>query len=108
MTMEAVAGQFTIGTTDRWPGQASYRPISPGDACTVALDGEPVITGYIDVVMPFYTHTEHSFNVTGRDKTGDIVDCAPEGVEWKGLTLPQLVSAIADPFGIPVVSQLDD
>ena len=107
MTMDAVAGSFTVGLTERWPGGGSARPITPGAACQLTLDDEPLITGYIDQVSPYYSNDEHAVTVTGRDKTGDLVDCAAASGEWRGLKLDAIVSELARPFGISVRADAD-
>ncbi len=110
-TMDAVTGSFSIGLTERWEGSppgSSTRgeppEISPGAACAVSVDGEPLITGYIDVVAPTYSAIEHGVTISGRDRTGDLVDCsaAVEPGEWHDIALAPLVAAIAKPFGINV------
>lgn len=106
-TMDAVSGSFSIGVTDRWSGAARPRPIAPGDACRLTIDGEPVIDGSIDVVQPFYDAHEHGVNITGRDRTGDLADCSADDGEWHDIELAALVAAIARPFGIKVYREAD-
>ena len=103
-TMDAVAGSFSIGLTHRWPGGGEPPPITPGAACTVSVDGEPLISGYIDVVSPHYSADEHGINVSGRDRTGDLVDCSAdvEPGEWHDIGIDALVANITRPFGIRV------
>ena len=106
MTMDAVAGSFTVGLTDRWPGGGPARPIKPFAPCRLLLDDEPLITGYIDRVSPNGTHDDHTVTITGRDKTSDLVDCAATG-EWHGLKLDAIVAQIAKPLGISVRKDVD-
>lgn len=101
--MGQLAGTFDLSVTERWPGQATPRPIRPGDACRVLIDSEPVITGYVDDVCPSYTATSHTVTVSGRDKTGDLVDCCPPSTQLRGATLAVIAASLAAPFGIEVV-----
>lgn len=108
-SLEAAAGQFHARLTERWPGQTADRPIAPGAACTVRLDGEIVLSGYVDAVSPGYDADGHEVTVTGRDRAGDLVDCAPlaEPGEWHGIGLGSLVAAIARPLGVGVKAATD-
>lgn len=49
-------------------------PITPNDAIRVTIDGEPVITGYVDEMTIDYSAESHTISLTGRDKTADFVD----------------------------------
>jgi prophage tail gpP-like protein len=85
-------------------------PILRRQACTVALDSETVITGWIDGMEGEWTDTSLQTSVTGRDKTGDLADCAaaPTGpAEWRGVTLLQVAQQICAPFGIAVRAETD-
>ena len=107
--IEQIAGTFELGLTERWPGQVDGRPIRPGESCTVALDGQVVITGFIDDVQPEYDDKNHTLNIAGRDRTGDLVDCSvlPAGRQWSGRTLLQIAVDLCRPFGIPVKAEAD-
>lgn len=107
--IDRIAGNFTLELTDKWPGQPSSRPLQPGQACTVAVDGQIVITGHIDDVEPEYDADRHTVNVSGRDRTGDLVDCAAihKSGEWKDKTLDSIARDLCSPFGIPVSVQTD-
>ncbi|MBR0653302.1 hypothetical protein GXW78_26855 [Roseomonas terrae] len=108
-SIERVAGGFALGLTDRWVGQAERRPIRPGESCTVAVDGEVLITGWIDDVEPSYDHQERNLLVRGRDRTGDLFDCAAvhRPFEMLGLKLDAIAQRLCQPFNIPVTAQVD-
>lgn len=103
--LEQLAGTFDLSVTERWPGQAAPRPVNLGAACRVLVDNEPVITGYVDDVAIAYSATDHTVTISGRDKTGDLVDCCPPSTQLKGATLAALASSLAAPFGIGVVDK---
>lgn len=101
--IEQISGAFSLSLSERWPGQETGRPVRPGQACAVALDGETVITGHVDDVRPGYTAASHDVTIEGRDRAGDLVDCSVvHSGEWRGRTLPQVAEAICKPFGIRV------
>jgi prophage tail gpP-like protein len=105
--IEQVAGTFELSVTDRWSGTEQAWPIKHGDPCTVTADGQVLITGYVDDVLPFFDAGQHGVTVVGRDKTGDLVDCSAivKSGEWRGRTLFQIAKEIAAPFGIQVIDQ---
>ncbi|MEX2630034.1 MAG: hypothetical protein WD341_08860 [Tistlia sp.] len=107
-SLEELAGSFDLTVSDRWPGSTAGKRIAPGDACTVSLGGELLVSGYVDDVRPRIDADSHEVAFKGRDRTADLVDCSPalEPGEWRNLQLTQLVAAIAEPFGIAVTSQV--
>ena len=108
ITMESLAGSFNLSLTDKI--NPSNKPvklsptIKPGVTCSVKLNDQLVITGYIDKVTIIYDANTHTIVIQGRDKTGDLVDCSmtQEINQWKGLTIDQIVTRICQPFNIPV------
>ena len=108
-SIEQLAGQFSLGVTERWSGQSTPWPIRPGDACEVQIDGESVITGYVDDVEIAYDAGSHSMSVSGRDRTGDLVDCsAPiKNSSWRNKTLLGVAEILCKPFGIAVRAETD-
>lgn len=106
--IEQMAGRFSLAVTERWPDQPTARPIHPGDACRVSVDGETLITGFVDDVEPGYSSEDHTVQVSGRDATGDLVDCAADYGQWKGQTLAQLARTLCRPFGITVTDLAHD
>lgn len=104
-SLEDVAGSFRLQVTDRWPDSGERRPLAPHVSCTLAIDGEPVLSGVIDDVAPSYDANSHSVQVSGRSTPGQLVDCAceiPTG-ELRGLSLAAIARRLAEPFGVDVV-----
>lgn len=92
------------------PVPASASPLEPGQAAVLSIDGEVVLTGWIDEVNPIWSGEKVGAIVSGRDRTGDLVDCAaaPQGpAEYANLTLTQIAERICKPFGIPVRAEVD-
>jgi len=112
-SIESVAGSFSLTVSERWPAQQVRAEVRQFDACKVSIGGVTVISGYVDDVEPSYDKGAHSVRVSGRDKTGDLVDCS---AIWTStaLTFGQrfnadvvaLITEICKPFSIPVVSQV--
>lgn len=101
-SIEQIAGTFNLDLTERWPGSAELRAIRTGEACQVLIDGLPVITGYVDDVEIDYDAQSHSVRVSGRDKTGDLVDCSAihQTGQWHNVKLEQIARDLLKPFGI--------
>ena len=49
-SLETISGAFTVTLSEREPGATAPRPIRRGDACQLVLDGDLVITGWVDTV----------------------------------------------------------
>jgi prophage tail gpP-like protein len=107
-SMESISARFTLGISERWPGQQTRLAIKPGDACRLDIvsTGEPVLVGFVDKVAVSYSDSDHSVSIDGRDMAGDLVDCSAvnEPGEWRDRTLRQIVQDIAAPFDLPVRS----
>lgn len=108
-SLDAVAGKFDLVAMDRWDAKAERWTIFPGDECQVKIDGQALITGYVDKAGPSYDPESHGIKILGRDKTADLVDCSAivKGSELRGLTLDGIVRALAKPFGVGVVAQVN-
>lgn len=103
--MRQLAGQFELSLTERWAGQDARREIPEGASCEVFYDGELLVTGYIDAVMPSYDAQQHEVTVTGRDKTADLVDCSAPPTQFIGRGLAAVARELCAPFGINVIDQ---
>jgi prophage tail gpP-like protein len=108
-SIEQIANSFELEVTERWPGQSDSRPIRPGERCTLKLDGEVLVTGYVDDIDVSYDKQAHSLSVRGRDATGDLVDCSAihKTGQWKNVPLNRIASDLCAPFGIKVKTETD-
>lgn len=108
-SIEQLAGTFELSITERWPGHPDASPIRPGQACQLLLDGEPVITGSNDSLIIDFAEDHHMLRVSGRDKTGDLVDCSAvhKSGQWHNVRLDQLARDIVKPYGLNVVVEVD-
>lgn len=110
LNMDTLAGGFTFQVSEKWPG--GDRQIAKGDRCVVRADGTVVITGYVDEINPSVSASEggsveHSITITGRDKTGDLVDSSAINSpgQWSGVNALSIAKALCAPFGIPVINK---
>lgn len=109
-SLEQLAHSFDLTLTDNRVGGA--RDIILGAPCEVRLDGKTIVTGYVDRIRPGYDGRRRTLTVSGRSKTGDLVDCSipPSQIksEARGQTLLQLAQTWCQPFGIRASSTVND
>lgn len=108
-SLEAIAGKFDLRVMDRWEANSEPWTIFPGDKCELRIDGKAIVTGYVDAASPSFDAESHGIDITGRDRTADLVDCSAvvKGSELRGQKLEGIARAIAKPFGITVKSEVD-
>lgn len=101
--IESLSGSFEFTVSERWAAQDEPWPIQDGDACEVVVNGETLLTGYVDKREPSF----EGVRVSGRDKASDLVDCSAILDHWsfKGVNVRELVQQLADPYGIEVSLQ---
>jgi prophage tail gpP-like protein len=101
-SMDTLCSSFRFSMVDVWEGE----PIAlvPQLDCIIAIDGKKIITGYIDNVDIQTSEDDHILSITGRDKTGDLVDCSADHKPgtWKKIDLQKLVYELVRPFGLRV------
>ncbi|EEC0851214.1 phage tail protein [Salmonella enterica subsp. enterica] len=107
-SLEHLAGSFELELM--MPGQSLPDSITPGLPLKLQINGMTVITGYLDTVKHKITATSYKISITGRDKTGDLVDCSAvfKGSQWHNRTLEQIAGDLCKPFGIRVIWQVSD
>lgn len=107
-SIEQIAGTFDISYTERWPGQTQGWVIPAGEYCEVRIGEHTVISGFVDKTAVSYDGNSHELRVTGRDRTGDLVDCSAPSKVFSGLTFKQLADELCKPFGITVYDETVD
>lgn len=105
--LQQMADSFEVSITEKW-GEAKRRPIRTSQAFGLEIDGEPVITGHIDDVLPAYDSKSHELVVKGRSKTADLVDCSGTGQPIEtARTVLQVARQLARPLDVEVVAEVD-
>jgi len=102
-----VANEFTLSLTDKFTIDSTKREIVGGDECSVSIDGKTVITGHIDDDTLSYDENSHGIEVSGRDASGDLVDCSAPSFQWINRNLLQGAQALCKPYGIRVTTNVD-
>lgn len=108
--IDTISGVFGLEVSDRWSAADEPWSIEPGSECTVAVDGNAVITGYVDVVRPSFDATTRSLQISGRDKAADMVDSSAlnDPDSWASVTIGKLAEELAKPFGLTVMDESGD
>ncbi len=86
------------------------RKLRPGPSVEIRIGRELVLKGFIEKVAPFASEGQAEVTISGRDKTGDLVDSAAlvDGpAEFKNVKLEDAAKRIAKPFGLHVRSEID-
>lgn len=109
LRLDSLADEFRF--TAVAPG-AQALPFKGGESCRVIVDGEPVLTGFIEVVNVSYDAGRHSIAVQGRSKAADLLDSTidqMDDIRGDGLTLKALVEAVIGAIGadLRVVDQVN-
>jgi len=103
-----MTGSFGLTATDIYPGNAQKWGIAMGDECTIEIDDQTVITGYLDEINISYDASGHNIQIGGRDKTADLIDCSftQTAKEWNKQTISKIITDLCSPFGITI--DIDD
>lgn len=106
--VNVLASTFDVQLTDRWAEGQETWDIKPGQAVHIHLGKSSILTGYVDDVKASISAQDRSITISGRSKTGDLVDCSVEGpAEYDGLTLKEIAVKVCEPFGVKVVFLTD-
>lgn len=108
-SIETLCGAFTFEITVREYTDAPRWPLRSGAPCEVEIDGETVITGYIDDTNPTIDDRGYSITIVGRDRSADLVDCSAiaKPGSWTGKSIEAIAAELAKPFGLDVVAKVD-
>lgn len=109
LSLERMPNSFSVGLTEKYPGDASALVVQPGDTCNVSIGGDSVITGYVDRFTPSFNKDSHTISVVGRSKSADFVDCSAEWPNGQivGASALEICTKLANPYGITVSGQTD-
>lgn len=104
LNLDALAGAFNLTLSHQWleDGTVQNMHLAEGAPCSLDVDGQRLITGYLVDVNPSFAATAHHIGVQGADRAVDLVDCSAPVKDWHGRTLAQIAKDICAPFGIAV------
>ena len=108
-SINAISGRFIINFTDKWKeGQKKWN-MKSGDPCSIELENEAVITGFIDSLKIDLNSNSRSLSISGRDKTGDLVDSGSllEEKSFIGASLAEMATQAVQGFDVKVSPHSD-
>jgi len=101
--LNAAASDFQLQITDKWRAEMDKWGINPGDPVHIHIGKKSTLTGYTDKVTTTLAASSRTITVSGRSKTGDLVDCSVEGsAQYSGLSLKEIAEKVCAPFGVKV------
>jgi len=107
--IEQLSGAYELSVSAFAPNSEAADRIVPGAAATISVDGQTIITGYIDDVDISESIHDHTLTVRGRDAAGDLVDCSAawRSGAWLNQGMLTIVKDLVAPFKIPVHALTD-
>lgn len=103
-SLTSLTGAFQIVIVDKWEIERKDFELKPGLEIACKVGKRPVYKGYIDKFDISLTSSSRNLTISGRDKTGDLVDCSHVGRnEFNNMTLDKIAKELVKPFGIDVI-----
>ena len=108
-SIETLANGFSLTAAAKEDGSGADFQFRAGAACSIAIGTEKLFDGWVEQVKPEYSDTGHSITVSGRDRTGDLVDCSAvhKTGSWRNARIEAIAAELAQPFGINVSATAD-
>ena len=98
-SLETFASAFTVQGSKSFPHETNQVGFRPGDLVRLYLDDRLAMTGYIDTVE--FSH-DGTVSVSGRSKTGQLVDCSAQTFSIKKTSFLQAAKILAAPYNVSV------
>lgn len=105
-SLESVCGTFDLEVSDRWRDQQAW-PIREEDPCTIDIDGDVVIDGFVGRRRGRISGDSRSIAFSGRDRAAAILDCSVLLDDWtfRKANLISIATRLAAQFGLQVTVQ---
>lgn len=109
-SIDSISGLFSLAISEKWTTEGSPWRLLPGDACEILLDDTPLIKGYIDTKQISASGSSLDVSLTGRDVTGDLVDCSAVvgSFSFNKIGYLKLIRTLVAPFGITEVVDVNN
>jgi prophage tail gpP-like protein len=107
--IDRAVGDFEFEVSERWLNKSNGQlQIQPQDTCTIYAGSDLLLTGYVDKYKPSVDANNHKVVISGRSKTGDLVDSSVDflGGQIQSGTLLAMATALCAPFHIKVRTSL--
>ena len=102
--LTSLTGSFEITLTDKWEVDQEDFELKPGLKIACKLGSVQLYEGYIDRLSISMSTNSKNITISGRDKTGDLVDCSILGNnEFNDMKLEAIAKELVKPFDIGVI-----
>lgn len=101
LRLDALTNTFGFEATSE---DGNPLPFRGGEACKINVDGELILTGVIEIVSVSYSSTSHNISISGRDKTGDLLDSTLDAISdlIAPITLKQIIERVISQLGLDI------
>lgn len=105
--IERIPNSFNLQMSEKVP-DLDYVEVIPGDKCTVYIGDDVVVTGFIDRFTNTVNANHHIYQITGRGKCSDLVDCSAvwKGMQFQNMTALNIAESLCEDFGIKAISEV--
>lgn len=109
LAMDSAANTFNFEYSAD-PDNLALRHVYAGDPCTIELDGEEVLDGYVVTTNEEDGEDAVRLGAAGYSRTGDLAKASlpPSVGPWSGVTISRIVRDLAAPFSINVYVEGDE
>lgn len=106
--LTSIASSFSLSIIDKWSRDLKNWPLIPGKEIHIHIGKTSIFKGFIEKMDRSRTGSNRSISITGRSRTGDLVECSIVGnIEFKAQKIEQLIQKFCEPFGIKVTTYID-
>lgn len=100
-SIESIADPFSLDV------QANIDEISEEDECSVHIEDQLVLSGWVEHIVPSFSGDTDDFLARGQSRTGLLVKCSAELDAWsfKKATVFDIAKKVCEPYGIEVTIQ---
>lgn len=111
-SIEEMSGSFDVGLTRKHTADDLYLTgqVAPGATVQIDIHGQTFMDGYVNATDYGYDAVTNSLAIKGRDRVGDLIDCAAavdNRFEFSGQTADRAIAQILKPYGIPLRVEAD-
>ena len=107
-SIENLCGSFDFSTTVKESaGLVIQNDLKAQDEVKIFIDDTLILTGNIESLSISYSTSDHSIRVSGRDKTGDLIDSSIVQKNYKQTNFIKLATAILTDNGYSSIKILN-
>lgn len=100
LSLDSLAHDFQFTATAK---KTTYLPFTGGERCRVLINDEVITTGFIEIVEVGYSDRNHTINIQGRSKTGDLVDSTLDQLELNApISLQTCIEKVIEQLGLDI------